>query len=339
MGPAGGGGLPDGTRTVLAQGTARMRGNLSVGTVPESLQFWSQLDCSPYEPTYQSTDAALTEFLATDLAGSMLAQAVAPLRSGFYAHITPTITVAGDLRLSQIASLQLQPPTVNLQLGNDAKGQVLTLSAVFGQPMGTPSVGPFLNGSDFACYVAERVYSRVLPQRWTAKAIHVPIISFVPIQMQVSQDSQQMGQGLAQVQVTISDQLQQARLVPSDIHFSDPMQLVSQETVQVLHLWDPGGNEVNLGKLGDPSTKPLVINLQLFDKLPAGAQQNVQQQVASFVAALLGPIYKPIAEKLRAANISGFTSAPLRAVVVTWNVPRAIDPVAVTTTVGAALNA
>jgi hypothetical protein len=253
----------------------------------------------------------------------MLAQAVAPMLNGYLARISPTIALGGNLNAGQIAGLQLPALNVTEQVLNDSNGQVLALCASLGQGPAGASVSSFLNRSDFSCYLGERIFGPVLSGRWNANAIRVPIVASVPVQMPVSQGSSQTGQGHAQIQVNLSDALKQSRIQPSDTNFGDPLQLVSEQTVQLLRLWDPGGNEVtDLGNLANPVVEPLVMNLQLFDILPAGAQQNVQLLVQNFIAALLSPIYLPVLGKLRAQNLSGFTSSSLRALVVSWSVPK-----------------
>jgi hypothetical protein len=335
-----GGALPQGSRTTLAQGTAVMQGKMNVGVLLDLLRFWMQLDLGGSAPTYNSAQPVLTEFLATSLAAGMLAQAVAPLVQGYDARISPTIAVAGNLGAARIASLDLGNPNVAPQVTTDSKGQVLTFCANFGRSLPPGFIGSFLNGRDFACYVTERVFGPILIQRWNANAIRVPITATVPVEMQVSEGSAQTGQGTAQVQLNISDVLKQSSIQPSDLSLGDPLQLVSEQTVQLLHLWDPSGNEVTqLGSLADPSTKPLVMNLQLFDPLPPGAQQNVNPLVQSFIAALLSPIYRPITEDLGADNVGGFTSSSLHALVVTWNVPKVVVTAPVATTVNTAMGA
>ncbi len=322
--PLVGGGLPSGSRMTIARGTALMHGTMSVGVAANLFRFCSQVDCGASPSTYQSTDAAMTEFLATPLATALLAQAVAPLVNGYLTRISPTVALAGNLNAGQVAALHLPAMHVAQEVLSDSSGQILTLCATLGPSSTGGSVGSLLGGNDFCGYVGERVFRPVLLARWNANALRVPVVAEVPVELPVSQGSTQTGQGVARIQVSLSETLQQARLEPSDTYLGDPLQLISQQTVRLLRMWNPGGDEVtDLGTLADPAVVPLVINLQLYDKLPAGATQNVHPMVQAFLTALMAPLYVPIVEKLHGERFTGFASSSLHAVLLRWRVPRA----------------
>jgi hypothetical protein len=321
-GPRVPGGLPSGTRTVLTEGTAVIPGAMSVGITADLLQFWVQLDFQGNEPSYQSTDPAFTEFLTTPLAISMLAQAATPIMNGYLARISPTVGLAKSMNASQIGGLGLPQLNVSQAVLTGQNGQILTLCVNFGRNTTGNSLPAFINTHDFAYYVGETLFSPILHALWEANAIKVPVVGIVPVQMPVSQNSTQLGQGKAQVQVTLSDTLGQCSLQSSDTDMGDPLQLMSEQTVKLLNLWDPNGNEIPVvGSMANPATEPFVVNLQMFDSLPQGAQQSIQSAMQTLIAALVFPIYVPLVEEVTATNVGGYSSSPLRALVVTWDLP------------------
>jgi hypothetical protein len=295
---------------------------MSVAVWPELLQFCTQLNCKGIQPKYQSTNDALSEFLGSLLATSLLAQAVAPLLSGYLVRISPTLALGGNLNLSQIATLQFTALNVSQQVLQDPNGQILAHCVRLRQDAPEGSVNAFLVGHDFSYYVTDRIFAPVLAARWQANAIRVPIVANVPVEMPVSAGSSQTGQGTAQLQVILSDTLQESTIQASDTKLGDPLQLTSEQTVQLLQLWDPQGNKVSdLGDLEKPATEPLVMNLQMFDPMPPGAQQDLNPLVQNLISALILPIYAPMARKVTISNIGGFSSSSLHALLVSWDLP------------------
>jgi hypothetical protein len=101
---------------------------------------------------------------------------------------------------------------------------------------------------------------------------------------------------------------------------------VSEQTIHLLRLWYPNGDEVDdLGDLGVPATLPFVLSLQMFDQLPPAAQQTLQPDMEKLLLALVRPIYRPMLERFTIKEISGFSSSAMRALVVRWNLLRPRD--------------
>ncbi len=327
-------GLPAGDRTTVAQGTASIQVPALVSVAANTLQFSVSLNFSGVQPTYQSDDPNLSEFLKTSYATNMLGQAVAPLLSSTAVRLSPAVALAGNLAAAQISLAQLSLARVRDLVVPDGEAEVLALCvSLRNNSGGVPSmVRSFLGGHDFAYYVSETILDPVLRALWRAHAVHGPIVGETSVQMPVDSNSDQTATGRARVQVNISDTLKQSGIRASDKPLGDPLRLESEQTVQLLALWDPKGNQINdLGDLAAPAVEPLVMNLQLFDQPPANDQQSLQPAVRDFIVALLRPVYIPMLDKLPIEKISGFTSSALRALLSSWNLKPVLRPI---TTVG-----
>jgi hypothetical protein len=100
------------------------------------------------------------------------------------------------------------------------------------------------------------------------------------------------------------------------------MRIVSQETVTLLALWDPQGNQVNdLGDLAKPALEPLALSLQLFDR-PTGAQHALSPALSNLLTAMFMPLFFPMIERYAVTAVTGFTSSPLRSLVTRWSPQR-----------------
>jgi hypothetical protein len=317
--------LPDGDRITLASGTARMRAPTDVVVSDPTLQFWLAIDFTGVRATYASDDPALAEFLATDGATSLLAQAVAPLLNASSVPLSPRIAPAGSVPAVRVLALQLPPLRVHQLVLPDDAGAVLTLcgSLGAGSEGSDALVRTFLGGHDFAWYVSDKLFGPALTLLWQANAIRVPIVADVPVEMPVSSDSDETGEGLARVQSQLGDTLTRSSVEASDNAFGDPLQLESEQTVQLLRLWDPNGQEItDLGDYGKPATVPFVIRLLMFDMPPAGSKQELQPTATAFLKALLRPMYVPMLESPPLWRVDGFSSCALRCMVARWSLQR-----------------
>jgi hypothetical protein len=188
-------------------------------------------------------------------------------------------------------------------------------------------VRSFVAGQDFAYYVSDKVFAPVMKGLWHANAIHTPIVSEVPVEMPVAPDSDETGTGKVTVQVNLSNTLKDASLrATTDGKLGDPLRLISEQTVQLLALTDPNGKPVkDLGDLAKPTVEPLPLSLQLFDPVPPGKQQQIHPTLEQLLVTLLVPIVYPVVEPFAVADLGGFTSSPLRAVVARWNLASPFD--------------
>lgn len=328
--------LPRGSRTTLVQGTATMHvpSELTVNT--QLYQARLVLNFEGVQPTYTSQDPVMLEFLQTDLAASLLAQAVAPLLNQYAMGLSPTIAFAGNLTPSQITQAMLPALHVNDMVVSDNKGQLV----VFCVSLGTDSHGAFsmvtsfLAGHDFAYFASDKIFAPVLKGLWRANAILTPIVSDLAVEMPVSQDSNETGVGRVRVQVNLNNTLDDAAVVPSiSPSLGDPMRIVSQQTVSLLSLWDPQGNQVtDLGDFGKPAVVPLTLSLQMYDKLPGGPQHSIAQPLGGLLNTIFMPLYFPTVERYGVTTVSGFSSSPLRSIVSRWSLPKTtIGPIALPT--------
>jgi hypothetical protein len=274
----------------------------------------------------------------------LLAQAVAPLQTRSI-RLSPSIALAGNLTTSQVASMQLPPMNVIDLVVLDEVGEVLALCVNLGEDStgvlsdftGVPSmVRSFLNRHHFACYVSDRIVNPAIAARWRANTIHAPIVGDVSIEMPVEPGSEETGEGIARVQVNLGGTLKDSEIKASiDNRFGDPLRLVSEQTIQLLRLWKPNGEELHdLGELGMPVTEQIVLSLQLFDPLPVNNQQSLNPLLESFLLALVLPIFVPILEEYAINDVSGFTSSAMRAIVVRWNLQNLLETTAVQPTGG-----
>jgi hypothetical protein len=317
--------LPDGERTLLTQGTATMSVPSQLSINSALYQFQLVVNFEGVKPSYASGDPVMTEFLKTPLATSLLAQAIAPLLNQYAVGLSPTIALAGSLSPTQVAQTQLPALHVDDMVLSDNKGQLIAFCVTLGNDShgAFSMVIPFLAGQDFAYYASGNVFTPVLKGLWLANAILTPVVSDVPVQLPVSQGSSEMGTGRARVQVNLSNTLSEAALIAStDSALGDPMRLVSQQTVQLLALWDPGGNQItDLGGLAKAATLPFALTLQMFDKV-ATVQHTLQPPLSTLLWAMLRPLYFPMVEQYAVTAVGGFTSSPLSAIVSRWSLPR-----------------
>jgi hypothetical protein len=274
----------------------------------------------------------LQEFLGSELARSMLAQATGPL-FGRDLRLTPVVAFAGNLTQAQVAGMHL--PTVHVQdlVVQDEVGEVLCFCFELGdEGAGDASlVRSFLDRRDFAAYVSEKIFTPALKARWRAHALHSPIVGDVPVDMPLAPNSEETGKGVARVQVNIDDTLRECTLEASlEQTLGDPMRLLSGQRIKLLRLWYANGEEVTeLGDLGTPSNQPFVMSLQLFDPLPPSIAQSLQRDLERLLARVITPVYRPLLDRLAVKHISGYASSPLRAFIVRWNLQTPLDTVAV----------
>ncbi|WP_201387514.1 hypothetical protein [Ktedonobacter sp. SOSP1-85] len=325
---SGPGALPKGDRIPLTVGTALMHVPAELVIFSPALQFWLALNFEGVQPAYESNDPILVEFFKTDYAASLLAQTIAPLLNQADVGLSPTVALAGSLTPNQLARLQLPALHVQDLLVQDDKGQVLTFCVSLGDDSGGVfnMVRSFLSGRDFAYYVSDKVFSAVLAGLWHANAIYTPIVGDVPVEMPIDSNSDETGTGKARVQVNLSDTLKESSIKASTNNtLGDPLRLVSEQTVQLLALWDPNGKQVtDLGDLAAPAVEPFVLSLQMFDQ-PVGTQPQLQPALQNLLVAQLLPMYVPLIEQFTIADIGGFTSSTLHALVVRWNLASPLD--------------
>jgi hypothetical protein len=210
---------PDGLRTSLAQGTAALNVPTSLEVNAQLYQFRLVVNFEGAQPTYTSSDPVMLEFLGTDLASSLLAQAIAPLLNQYAVGLSPTMALAGSLTPSQVAQAQLPALHVTDMVLQDAKGQLVAFCVSLGNDShgAFSMVTSFLSGQDFAYYVSDKVYTPVLKGLWRANVILSPIVSDIPVEMPVSEDSDQTGIGRARVQVNLGSTLDDAASSPPPV--------------------------------------------------------------------------------------------------------------------------
>jgi hypothetical protein len=317
--------LPQGSRTTVASGSAAMRVPCASVVNSQLFQFQLVANFGGAQASYSSDDAAMTQFLQTDLARSLLAQALAPLLNQYAVGLSPTFAIAGGLTPTQLVEAQLPALRVSDLVLKDANGQLLSFCVALGADAeGTlDAVTSFLAGQDFAYYASDRVYGPVLKGLWAANAIYTPTISNVSVEMPVSPGSSETGTGVARVQVVLSTSLTDATLsasTQSDV--GDPMRIDSTMTVTLLGLWDPRGNQItDLGALGDPTAEPFALSLHLFDK-STGSGHPIPPPLSNTIAAMFDPLYFPMLERYGVTSVSGYTSSPLRILLARWSLPR-----------------
>lgn len=320
---------PEASRVTVATGTASMHVQAHLVTTAPVRQFRIELNFEDVQPTYASQDPNLVEFFKTDFAGSLLAQTVAPLLSQADVGLSPTVALAGSLTTSQITQAQLPAVHAGDVLLQTDQGPVLALCANVGSGGGgvLSLVRPFVAGQDFAYYVSDKVFTPVIKGVWRANAIQTPIVSDIPLEMPVAPDSDETGTGHATVQVNLSNTIKEVGIkATTDGKLGDPLRLVSEQTVHLLALTDPNGKPVgDLGDLAKPTVEPFPLSLQLFDSVPPGSPQQIHPALEQLLVALLIPIVYPVVEPFTVADLGGFTSSPLRAVVTRWNLASPLD--------------
>jgi hypothetical protein len=316
--------LPEGSRTTLAQGTAAMSVPTELVVNAPLYQFRLLVNFEGAQPSYTSHDPVMLEFLQTDLASSLLAQAAAPLLNQFDVGLSPTIALAGSLTPTQVTQAALPALHVNDMVVRDDKGQVVTFCVSLDDDShgAFSMVTSFLAGHDFAYYVSDKVFSPVMKGLWRANAIHTPVVSDVPVEMPVEEGSDEIGIGRARVQVNLSGTLNDVGLVASTDHtLGDPLRIVSEQTVRLLALWTPQGTQVNdLGDLAKPTVEPFALSVQMFDN-PASTQHTIPPPLKNLLAAMFVPLFFPMIERYDVLTVSGFSSSPLRALVARWTLP------------------
>ena len=117
--------------------------------------------------------------------------------------------------------------------------------------------------------------------------------------------------GKARVELTLSDTLEESTIAASTS--GDLFQLVGEQTVQLLALWDPDGNPVgDLGDLAKPTVEPFTLGVRLFP--PAGATTPpVDSPVQQLFASLFTPLYRPLLEQFAIEDVSGELSNAMAA--------------------------
>jgi hypothetical protein len=320
--------LPEGERVTVAVGSVLMHVPTDLPVLSTTLQFLLSLNFEGVQPAYDSSDPIMEEFLKTDLAAGMLAEAVAPLLDRSV-PLTPTIALAGDLPPSHVVAMQLPPLKVRDLVVQDEAGEVLSLCVTLGDFTDvivdvTTSPGvltSFLEGHHFGYYLAESLYAPILKARWRANAIRTPIVGTVAVEMPLDSDSKETGEGKARIKVRLSDTLRECGLRASDDHrYGDPMRLVSEQTIELLRLWYANGSEVgDLGDLRVPSTQPFVLSLQLFGRRPPDVQQQLQPALKKLLDELTLQFDVPMLERFPVKNLDGYTSSARRAFMVRWD--------------------
>ncbi|MBZ0278611.1 MAG: hypothetical protein K8I60_20860, partial [Anaerolineae bacterium] len=136
-----------------------------------------------------------------------------------------------------------------------------------------------------------------------------------------SEDSEETGEGRARIRVMIAADVSGANVQASNDQFGDPVKFESEQTIQLLRLWDPHNKEItDLGDLGEPETAPFIVHALLFDKAPSDLDGEVNPAFQEFVRHLFLPVVRPFLEKIAFENAGGFASSALKAILVRWDI-------------------
>jgi hypothetical protein len=309
-------------RTTLVRGIA-ITSALADLAVPANLwRFFVELDFSGTSATVTSDAAAVTEFVASDAGKNMLSQALAPLKAAAGIQLTPGIAPAGAVSASIVQARNLPPFAVQSIMLSDQKGNpILCLCAQLGAATGGVArlVAPFLNGKDFAYGVSTSVLSPALKTQWNIAATGLTITGVIQVDLPQG-DGHPDFTGQAQLQLSLSDVLDDVSIVAATDNRGDPVRLLSTETIQLLNLWDQDGNlQSNLGVLGQPQTGPLLLPICLFAS-GGDPPDALQAQMRDFVAQLLLTMAFPILDpfSVDSTSISGFASSAMQTLLVRW---------------------
>jgi hypothetical protein len=311
-------------RTLLAKGKAITPARAELVIRSTLLQLWLELEFIASRFRYQSEMDLFSEFLDDQLARDMLSQAVEPLVSATNVRLTPHLALAGQMSANQIAQMQLSAPRLHVLVLLHPDGrEILSICLNFGEDSEGAErlIRPFVSGRNFAYFVSERLFKPILRERWRANPALRWFEGEVPVEMRLSENSEETGEGRARVRVQIAADVTEVQVQASENELGDAVRLESEQTIQLLRLWDPQNDEVtDLGDLGEPNTEPFIMHALLFDDPPPELAGDINPAFLKFVTKLFMPIARPFLENVAIEQVGGFASSALKAILVRWDV-------------------
>jgi hypothetical protein len=295
-------------------------------------RFGMELDFSETSPTVTSDAEGVTAFVASEAGMNLLARAVAPLKAADGVKLTPQVAPGGVLSRAAVQQFNLPPLRVRDLLLTDAQDNpVLCLCAELGAAAAGVArlVQPVLERQDFAYAVSTDVLAPALKARWRVAAGGLSVVSEIPIELPVSEDSDETETGRAQLRISFSDTLDDVSIRAGTDNRGDPLRLMSQERIQLLNLWKHNGEQVtDLGSLGEPQNEVFVLPLCLFDRTPSAPQQlqpNFKELLLRLIAVVVMPIVQPF--PVGRDSVSGFSSSAMKAMLLRWSLKSIHDDI------------
>ena len=319
-------------RVTLVSGTAITSATAQLSVPANLWRFGMELDFADTAASITADAAAMSDFMATDAGKNMLSQALAPLKAATGIELCPEVAPCGALSASCIQSQNLPQFHVqdvlladtsgNSVLTDMSGGPVLCLCAQLATTGGgvTRLVQSYLKGGDFAYAVSTGVLSAALKAQWDIAASGFSIIRNVPVPPASNGNSNQSAPWRAQIQVSFSNILDDVSIVAATDSRGDPVRLLSKQTIQLLHLWDPNGNEqTDLGPLAEPLIKPFVIPMCLFSSTgasPDSLQPNFKDLLLNLMVAIFFPVLASYS--VSSTSISGLASSAMKTLFIRW---------------------
>jgi hypothetical protein len=318
-------------RSLLAFGHAITAAKAELVNASNFWRFGMELDFSEISPAVTSDDEGVTAFVASEAGKNMLEQALASLKVTAGVKLTPEVAPGGNLSARLVQQYNLPPFRVRDALRTDTRGNpVLCLCAELGTGGVTRLVHPLLEGQDFAYAVSTEVLALALRAHWNI-AGGLSLISEIPIELQVSADSDETETGRARLSIRISEILIDVAIQAGTDNRGDPLRLLSSERIQLLNLWKQNGEQISdaeLGPLKQPQHAPLILPLYLFDRAPSAPPQ-LQANFEGFLLQLIAIIVMPVVQPLSVGrdSFSGFASSAMKAMLVRWSLKSIRDDI------------
>jgi hypothetical protein len=317
-------------RFTLATGQAHISARAELVVASNLWRFGMNLDFSEAIPALTADAPALGDFLATDAGKNMMSQAVAPLKAATGVKLTPYVAPGGPLSASTVQRANLPPFHVRDLLLSDGHGKsILCLCAQLGAATGGVArmVQSLPAGEDFAYGVSTDVLSPALKVRWNLAASGFTIVGNAPVDLPVNNDAHHTAPGIAQLQVSFSNILDDVTIQAATDNRGDPLRLLSKQRIQLLNLWDQDGKRVtDLGPLAEAQDMPLILPINFFDR-DRGAATGLQANFKDFLFKLMAIIVFPILEPFQPGknSVTGFSSSAMKAMVVRWRLKSPLD--------------
>jgi hypothetical protein len=143
----------------------------------------------------------------------------------------------------------------------------------------------------------------------------------------VNNDAHHTAPGIAQLQVSFSNILDDVTIQAATDNRGDPLRLLSKQRIQLLNLWDQDGKRVtDLGPLAEAQDMPLILPINFFDR-DSGAATGLQANFKDFLFKLMAIIVFPILEPFQPGknSVTGFSSSAMKAMVVRWRLKSPLD--------------
>jgi hypothetical protein len=310
-------------RLTLATGRAITGADATLTVPAGQWRFGMGLDFADTVAVVTSDAAAVTEFLATDGGKTLLAQALAPLRTSSGVRLALDVAPAGALSAATVQHIALPPFTVRDILLTDQRGRlVLSLCAQLGTSTGgvLRLVRPLLGRQDFAYAASERVLGLAFKVCWKRAAGGLSFVGEVPVDLPVGDDPEITRPGRAQISIVFNDTLDDVALKAMPESRGDVVRLLGRQRLKLLNLWDYQGRRItDLGEWADPHDEAMVLPLNLFETggtRPDELNPNFRDLLLKLMAVLVFPTIQPSA--IRAGSISGFCSAARKTMLVCW---------------------